>query len=635
MPKSASTGPRFAGGAEYVRRAGVSFRVWAPEHERVDLIVEGERGPIPLEREADGYFSTLLSFGTPGLLYRYLLDGEGPYADPRSRFQPQGPAGPSEVISAESFAWSDAGWRGIQLPGQVFYELHIGTFTEQGTWQAAQGKLPHLRDLGITTIELMPIADFAGDFGWGYDGVNLFAPHRGYGRADDLRALIDAAHRLGLGVILDVVYNHVGPSGNHLARFSPSYFARASTEWGSAFNFDTPTSRPVRDFVCDNVAYWISEFHVDGFRLDATQSIVDTSREHIIAELTRHARATASTLQRSIVVVAENEPQDAKLARPVADGGHGIDGLWNDDFHHSACVALTGRREAYYTDYWGKAQELVAAAKHGFLYQGQYYSWQKKPRGTSTRGLPARAFVTYLENHDQVSNSALANRLWMQCDPAAHRAMTTLLLLGPWTPLLFQGQEWCSRRPFPYFADHEPELARQVHKGRREQIAQFPSLASRAMQELLPDPSARLTFESAKLDWSSQLLESVGQHSLALHRDLLQLRKGDPTLAAQTAEENHTSIDATALTDTCLLLRWFGGGERERLLVVNFGADLSYTPAPEPLLAPPEACAWKLAFCSEDPRYGGCGTPDSGWNAGVFRIPARAALLLSAVREGT
>jgi maltooligosyltrehalose trehalohydrolase len=635
MPNSSATGKRLAGGAEYISGSGVQFRVWAPEHKRVELVIEGSQDDaIPLRRAPDGYFSTLLGTGVPGLLYRYRLDGQGPYADPMSRFQPKGPNGPSEVIAPDTFAWSDAEWRGIQLPGQVFYEVHVGTFTEQGTWLAAQGKLPHLRELGITCIELMPIGDFAGEFGWGYDGVNLFAPHRHYGRPDELRAFVNAAHQLGLGVILDVVYNHVGPSGNYLPNFSPHYFSKQSTEWGDALNFDAESSQPVRNFVCDNVAYWIAEFHLDGFRLDATQSIFDSSPEHIITALTRRARETAAALQRSIVVIAENEQQAARLARPAAQGGYGIDGLWNDDFHHSACVALTGRREAYYTDYLGKAQEFTAAAKHGFLYQGQYYSWQKKSRGAPTRGLPARAFVAYLENHDQVANTAFASRLWLRSNPGAHRAMTTLLLLGPWTPLLFQGQEWSTPQPFPYFADHETELAREVHKGRREQIAQFPSMASQAMQELLPDPGARLTFESAKLDWTGQLLQPVGQHSMALHRDLLHLRGADPTLRAQNAAADSANFDGAALSEMCLVLRWFSDDARDRLLVVNLGADLLYTPAPEPLIAPPEGHHWKLSFSSEDPRYGGGGTPDTALNTGIFRISARSALLLSAAKEG-
>jgi maltooligosyltrehalose trehalohydrolase len=600
----------------------------------VELIVEGQRAPVALEPEADGWFSIRLSSAAPGLLYRYALDSEGPYPDPMSRFQPKGPHGPSEVIAPETFAWSDGRWPGIQLLGQVFYELHVGTFTEQGTWQAAQGKLPHLRDLGVTTIELMPIGDFAGDFGWGYDGVNLFAPHRRYGRPDDLRAFIDAAHRLGLSVILDVVYNHLGPSGNYLPCFSPYYFAKPSkqsTEWGDALNFDGELSRPVRDFICDNATYWISEFHLDGFRLDATQSLFDSSSEHIISELTRHARASAARAQRGIVVVAENEQQHAKLARPSAAGGYGIDGLWNDDFHHSAVVALTGRREAYYTDYLGRAQEFVAAAKYGYLYQGQYYSWQKKTRGTPTRGLSPHAFVAYLENHDQVSNTADGRRLWLQTSPAAHRAMTALLLLGPWTPLLFQGQEWCSARPFPYFADHETELARLVHRGRRESIAQFPSLASRAIQERLPDPGARATFESAKLDWSGQLMQPHGQRSMALHRDLLQLRHGDPRLDRSVSDP--AGFDGAALTDSCVLLRWFSADQYDRLLIVNLGSDLHVTSAPEPLLAPPEGCGWNLIFSSEDPRYGGAGTPDGPLDTTGLRIPARTALLFAAVHE--
>jgi maltooligosyltrehalose trehalohydrolase len=603
--------------------AGTSahFRVWAPERKRVELVIEGENARIALTPEDNGYFSTTCD-AAPGTLYRYRLDGEGPYPDPVSRFQPNGPHGASEVIAPDAFPWSDAAWPGIELAGQVFYELHVGTFTEQGTWRAALGKLPHLHALGITAIEIMPVGEFAGEFGWGYDGVALFAPHRRYGRPDDFRAFVDAAHSLGLGVILDVVYNHLGPSGNYLPCFSPHYFGKRSTEWGDAPNFDRDQARPVRDFIADNAAYWIAEFHLDGFRLDATQSLFDTSEEHIIAELTRRARAAA--VGRKIVVVAENEPQAARLARPAADGGYGLDGLWNDDFHHSGVVALTGRREAYYTDYLGRAQEFLAAAKHGFLYQGQYYSWQQQRRGSPTRGLSPHAFICYLENHDQVANTATSDRLWQQSSPAALRALTSLLLLGPWTPLLFQGQEWCTPRPFPYFADHdENELARKVHLGRRKSLSQFPSLASNAVQERLLDPGARATFDAAKLDWSGALLSPQGQRSLALHRDLLALRRSFGARA----------FDGAVLNDACLLLRWFSEDRRDRLLLVNLAGDLSCTPGPEPLLAPPEGMAWQLDFSSEDPRYGGAGTPDGPLDDAGFRIPARCALLLAAARS--
>jgi maltooligosyltrehalose trehalohydrolase len=626
-PCVVTTPRRLTAGAEYVPGIGVHFRVWAPERRRVELVCEGVAERVPLTAEDNGYFSTWSPSAAPGTLYRYALDGEGPYPDPMSRFQPAGPHGPSEVI-APDFDWRDASWQGLRLRGQVLYELHVGTFTEQGTWQAAQAKLPHLRDLGVTTLEVMPVAEFAGDFGWGYDGVDLFAPYHRYGRPEEFRAFVDAAHSLGLGVILDVVYNHLGPAGNYLPAFSPHYFSKKySTEWGAALNFDQPNSRPVRNFIGDNAAYWIAEFHLDGYRLDATQSLFDASQEHIIAELTRRARAAAES--RGIVVIAETEPQASKLARPAADGGYGIDGLWNDDFHHSSTVALTGRHEAYYSDYRGRAQEFLAAAKHGFLYQGQYYTWQKKRRGSPTKGLPAHAFVCYLENHDQVANTASSGRVWQQASPAAHRAMTALLLLGPWTPLLFQGQEWSTPQCFPYFADHEAELAQLVHKGRRESLRQFVSLASRAVQERLPNPGLRDTFDSAKLDWSGQLLQARGQRSLALHRDLLQLRRDGQALGGVEC------FDGAVLNEACLVLRWVGADQRDRLLVVNLGPDLSCTPAPEPLLAPPENAAWELLLGTEDPRYGGGGQPDGSLDQRGFLIPARCALLFSALPEST
>jgi maltooligosyltrehalose trehalohydrolase len=610
-------------GAECLPGGGVEFRVWAPGHESV--VLEYGRNTAPMQPEANGYFRARVSDAGPGTLYRYRVDDAGPYADPISRFQPQGPQGPSEVIDPAAYAWSDAHWRGVTLLGEVVYELHVDTFTDAGTFAAAEARLDHLRDLGITTIELMPLSDFVGDFGWGYDGVNPFAPHRRYGRPDDLRRFVDAAHRMGIAVILDVVYNHFGPSANYFPKFSAYYASTRGTDWGAALNFDGEQSRPVRDMVCENVEYWIREFHLDGFRLDATQNLYDTSPEHIIAELTRRARAAAG--ERSIIIVAENEPQDTKLLRPAADGGYALDGVWNDDFHHSAVVALTGRREAYYTDYSGRAQEFVAAAQHGYLFQGQYYLWQKQRRGSSTRGLAPYRFLAYLENHDQVSNSSSGQRLAHRTHPASLRAMTSLLLLGPWTPLLFQGQEWSSTRPFPFFAQLGPELATSVHQGRKQQLSEFPSLASRAVQDGMPDPGAPATFAAAKLDWGDERNSERAQCSLRLHRDLLRLRHTDRVLRPDAKAE----LAAAVLSDSCLCLRWFAPDSQDRLLIINLDRDLTLLPAPEPLLAPPARHYFRALFSSEEPRYGGLGQRDEVTDEQGIRVSGCSALLFEAV----
>jgi maltooligosyltrehalose trehalohydrolase len=610
-------------GAEVAPNGDVHFRLWAPAASRVNVVLEGGAGApseAKLDRESAGYFSGVVSQAAAGTRYRIRLDERSPtFADPASRFQPDGPHGPSQVVDPSRFRWTDASWPGVRLPGQVIYEMHVGTFTPAGTWNAATEELPALREAGVTLLEVMPVADFPGGFGWGYDGVALFAPTRLYGEPDDFRQFVDRAHGLGLGVILDVVYNHVGPDGSVLKHFARDYFTdRYPNEWGQAINFDGPTAGPVREFFVSNAGYWIDEFHLDGLRLDATQSIHDSSPEHVVAALVQRARQAAGA--RSIVVAAENEPQDVRTLRPAAEGGWNIDALWNDDFHHAARVALTGRREAYFTDYQGTPQELISAVKHGYLYQGQFYRWQGKRRGTPTCGVAPAAFVTYLENHDQIANSPRGERLHRLTSPARYRAMAALLCLGPGTPLLFQGQEFGASAPFRYFADHDGELATLVRKGRSEFLAQFPSIA--ATQDRLPDPVDPATFTACKLDHTERAPH--GEVS-AFHRDLLRLRREDPVFRAQ----GRHGIDGAVLGPQALLLRFFGEGGDDRLLVLNLGADVRLDPAPEPLLAPPHGRSWRLLWSSADARYGGCGIPTVEGSEGWY-LPGHATVVLGA-----
>ncbi|MBV9265184.1 MAG: malto-oligosyltrehalose trehalohydrolase, partial [Acidobacteriaceae bacterium] len=365
-------------GAEIVTgRTGTHFRVWAPEKNIVRVVFESRRDPIVLEPEDNGYFSGFAAGVLAGETYKYDIGDTDPYPDPASRFQPTGPHGYSQVIDSEAFQWTDEAWPGCRLEGQVIYEVHLGTFTREGTWASASSKLEYLRDTGVTVVEVMPIADFPGRFGWGYDGVQLYAPASIYGTPDDMRAFVDRAHNVGIAVILDVVYNHVGPDGNYLPKFSPLYFSQTHhTDWGAGINFDAKGCLPVREFFRENAAYWIREFRLDGLRLDATQDIHDDSSPHILAEISETARRAAGN--RSVILVAENEPQETRLLRPLNRDGFGLDALWNDDFHHSAIVALTARSEAYYTDYRGTPQEFASALKYGYLYQGQWYRWQKK-----------------------------------------------------------------------------------------------------------------------------------------------------------------------------------------------------------------------------------------------------------------
>jgi maltooligosyltrehalose trehalohydrolase len=554
--------------------------------------------------------------------YGFRLDDDPKtYPDPASRAQPDGPHGLSALIDPRAFPWTDGDWRGVGARGQVIYELHVGTFTVEGTYEAAARELPALRELGVTVLELMPIAEFAGRFGWGYDGVDFWAPTRLYGTPDDLRRFLDRAHALGLGVILDVVYNHLGPDGNYLKAFAPDYFKRGEgNEWGEALNFDGRGSDAVREFFVSNAAYWIDEFHFDGLRLDATQAIQDDSPDHVVAVIARRVREAARG--RSTLIVAENEPQEVRLVEAAPDGGYQLDGVWNDDFHHAARVALTGRNEAYYRDYRGKPQELISALRWGYLYQGQWYRWQRQTRGTPGLDLPAERFVLYLENHDQVANTLRGARLAALTSPGRLRAMTALMLLAPGTPMLFQGQEFGSTRPFLYFADHRGELGAAVRKGRSEFLAQFPSLADADAQAALIAPGSPDTFARCKLDRSEARPELV-----ALHRDLLALRRDDPAFAQQRADRMYGAV----LGDHALALRFrteAAGGPQDRLLLLNLGTDLPLSPIPEPLLAPPRGRRWRLLWSSEAIVYGGGGVPalatDESW-----LLPGESALVLA------
>jgi maltooligosyltrehalose trehalohydrolase len=615
-------------GAE-VEADGVTFRVWAPRASRVDALLEhgpGSPAVVALTADGDGYFCGAAPVAGAGTRYRFRLAGaERALPDPASRFQPEGPHGPSEIVDPAAFRWSDDGWGGVTLPGQVLYEMHVGTFTREGTWAAAARELPELARVGVTLIEMMPVAEFPGTFGWGYDGVNLFAPTRLYGRPDDLRRFVDRAHALGLGVILDVVYNHLGPDGNYLGAFSPDYFTdRYANEWGAAINFDGPGSGPVRELFVANAGYWIDEFHVDGLRLDATQQIFDASPEHVLTAIVRRVREAGGA--RTTLVIAENEPQHVRVLRPPSRGGHGMDAAWNDDFHHAARVAVGGRAEAYFGDYRGTPQELVSAVTRGYLYQGQRSAWQGKPRGTPTAGVPLPRFVTYLQNHDQVANSARGQRLHALVSPGRYRAITALLLLAPGTPLLFQGQEFAASAPFLFFADHRPELASRVEHGRAEFLAQFPSIASGEVRARLPDPGARATFAACVLDLAERERHA---EAYALHADLLRLRRDDPVIAAQGAR----GIEGAVLGPEAFVLRFRGAGGDDRVLAVNLGADLALDPAPEPLLAPPEGCRWRVAWSSEHPRYGGGGAVPLDAD-GRWRLAAHAACLVRPVAGG-
>jgi maltooligosyltrehalose trehalohydrolase len=455
--------------------------------------------------------------------------------------------------------------------------------------------------------------------------VFLYAPSRLYGTPDDFKAFVDRAHQIGLGVILDVVYNHLGPSGCVHREFASQYFTdRYENEWGDALDFDGPGSAPVREHFARNAPYWVDEYHLDGLRVDAIQGINDASSEHLVTELSRLAREAAP--HRGVLIVVENERQESFAMRSAADGGYTADAAWNDDFHHSAAVALTGRRQAYFSDHRGTPQEFISAAKYGYLFQGQRYAWQKQGRGTRGDDLPPAAFVNYLDNHDQIANAGDGSRIHAYSAPGMYRAMKALLLLMPGTPMLFQGEEFGATSPFLYFADHEGDLADAVYRGRSEFLRQFPSLSSPDAQALIPVPHDVATFERCKLDWTQR-----DRHSshVDLHTDLLALRRSDAAFRAQ----QRGVVDGAVLGREAFLLRYnLPDPADDRLLVINFGVDLVADSFPEPLIAPPTGCLWQVQWSSEHVRYGGIGVPvvvtADGW-----RVPGCSATVLAPAQK--
>lgn len=603
---------------------GVLFRVWAPAAREVAVEIETPNGPVVLPMspiEEDGEFGGLVQGIGAGARYRYRLDDTS-YPDPCSRYQPEGPHGPSQVVDATAFAWTDNAWPGVAIEGQVIYEVHVGTATPEGTFDALIAYLPHLRALGVTVLELMPVAEFPGVRGWGYDGVGLFAPHHAYGGPEAMRRLVDAAHSHGLGVILDGVYNHLGPDGNYLRAFSPDYFTdRHKTPWGDAFNFDGRNSHRVREFVLASAWRWIAEFHLDGLRLDAVHAIFDASAWHVVADITARARATA--YPRPIIVTAESESNDVTLIRsPIADGW-GLDAVWADDFHHALRVLLTGEREGYYQDYSGSAAEVAHTVGGGFLYQGQHAPHLGHTRGTTVTDESASAFVYCIQNHDQIGNRALGERLNTLISPAAYRAASALLLLVPQTPLLFMGQEFAATAPFLYFTDHQPVLGRLVTEGRRREFAGFAAFRDEALRQRIPDPQANATFVRSKLDWSER---ETNVAVLALYTDLLALRRTDPVLRVQDRSRMYT---AAPLPRVVTLHRWSDDGHR--LIVVNFGDAVAVPLASLHADSLPPG-TWQVQWHSNTTRYGGTGE-SATLREHTLTLPANTAVILERAVE--
>ena len=566
---------------------GVRFRVWAPETQRVEVLVEGVGdGTYSLRREGEGYHCGLLREARAGSRYRYRLDGGEAFPDPASRSQPDGVHGPSEVVDPWAFEWSDTGWGGLEPDDLVIYELHVGTFTPAGTFEGAIERLDHLARLGVTAIEIMPIAGFAGARNWGYDGVSLFAPQATYGGPEGFRRLVDAAHRAGLGVILDVVYNHLGPEGNYLPAVTGGRFftGRHRTPWGDAVNYDGPDSGPVRDFVLQNALHWAQEYRVDGLRLDATHAIFDDSPVHILREIADRLHA----LSPRRMAIAEDERHDPRLVQPPAEGGYGIDGVWADDLHHQIRRLTAGDREGYFAKYGGTVAQVVDTLRRG---------WSFEPRGEA---LPPRVFVHCIQNHDQVGNRALGDRLNHAVPLPVYRALSALLLLSPFTPLLWMGQEWAASTPFQYFTDHPEALGRLVTEGRRQEFRDFSAFSDPAVRERIPDPQSEATFLRSRLRWEElDVMPHAGV--LALYRELLALRRREPALRDRARER----FAAVALGDRALALRRAGPDGSAVLVVVALGDGVMVPLHGRAETRAPEGRRWMVALASEEPRFGG------------------------------
>lgn len=584
----------YSQGAE-ITSSGVSYRTWAPQKKSVSIVVFDTEGrelrELALKREPSGYSSVLDPESAAGALYKYRLDGHA-FPDPASRFQPQGVHGPSQVIDGSAFNWTDHNWERPALHDLVIYELHVGTFTPQGTFRAIIQKFDHLHDLGVNAIELMPIADFPGRWNWGYDGVCAYAPSRAYGPPDDLRALIDAAHRAGFALLLDVVYNHFGPDGNYFGAYSDRYFnEKHHTPWGAAFNVDGEDSQPVRRHFVENAIYWVTEFHVDGFRLDATHAIPDDSPKHLIQEITEEVQ------QRGGLVICEDPRNDRKIVLPRDQRGYGCDAVWADDFHHVVRVQMTKENEGYLGYFRGTIEELVQTLREGWLFTGQL---QKDgiPRGTSGADLAPEHFVHCISNHDQVGNRAFGDRLNQIISPASYRAASGLLLLAPYTPMLFMGQEWAASSPFCYFTDHESQLGRNITKGRRKEFAQFSEFRDPNKRRRIPDPQAASTFQRSKLRWR-ELKNSASNPILRLYRDFLRFR----VERLQERRRGTWAVDQVAAST--IAIRYWPPESSGLVILAQLVPAQTAVSLDCDVLRLREDTTWALALSSNAPEYGG------------------------------
>jgi maltooligosyltrehalose trehalohydrolase len=547
-------------GATPLLDGGVQFRVWAPNVRR--LAVNLARAVFPMVRDGED-FHVLVPQARPGHAYSLVLDDSRERPDPVSRSQPQGVHGPSEIIDPEAFHWTDQNWKGLDLEKYILYELHTGTFTPEGNFEGILGKIPYLKELGITAIELMPVAEFPGGRNWGYDGVDLFAPQSSYGGPGALKKLVNACHEAGLAVVLDVVYNHVGPEGNYLAEFGPYFTDHYRSPWGQAVNVDGPGSDGVREFFIDNALYWLTEYHIDALRLDAIHGIYDFSATHFLAELADRFHQQAALLGRQAWLIAESDLNDVRVVQPRSSGGYGLDAQWNDEFHHALISYLTGAKRGF-LDAFGKLADIQKALTDGFVYDGIYSPHRRRRFGSSSKDMPGNKFVVFLQNHDQVANTHQGSRLSQLVSPDRLQAAVALLLCAPYVPLLFMGEEFAETAPFLYFTSHlDPSLAKLVTEGRRREYGEF------AVSAEFSDPQAADTFEKSRIKWP---LIDDAKHAaiLSFYRRLIELRKTWPCLS--NCRKDLTRVEIDEAKQLLRMERGDPGGTRA-LLICNFGSQ--------------------------------------------------------------
>jgi maltooligosyltrehalose trehalohydrolase len=597
-------------GAHFHEHHGCDFLVWAPRAQRLDLHLLAPRERcLPMQQLPDGYFKAHVADVAPGARYFYRFESGEERPDPASQFQPEGVHGPSEVVDPR-FQWDDQFWRGIDLPDYAFYELHVGTFTPEGTFDAVVPRLAELKELGITAIELMPVAQFPGSRNWGYDGADPFAVQASYGGPHALKHLVNACHRAGLAAVLDVVYNHLGPEGNYLSRFGPYFTDFYHTPWGEAINFDRAQSDHVRRYFIQNALQWVEDFHFDALRLDAVHAITDTSAQPFLGELAAAVHNSAGELGRRIYLFPESDLNDARIVSPDPMCGYGLDASWNDDFHHCVHTLLTNDRQGYYADF-GSTAQLARAFSEGFVFSGQESKYRGRRHGNSSKSLSAEKFVVFAQNHDQVGNRRLGERLSSLVSFEALKVAAGLVLLSPFLPLLFMGEEYGETAPFLYFVSHgDPGLIEAVRKGRREEFSRF------AWDGDIPDPQDESTFNRSRIDWTSRC---TAQHKVLrdFYKELLRLRREDPVFSRR--DKNDLEAVPFDSPRALSLRRWHGS--HQRFAVFNFETTVASLRLSSP------TAIWEKLLDSSDSRWNGSGNgaPDRIESSGTLHITIPAS----------